>query len=139
LAEAGALIGGEVHDRAAMVAAAREIVDRGAQAVLVTGGHLPEDEQAADCLMLAGADGPVWLEARRIDQPHTHGSGCVLSAAIAGRLARGEDIETACRGAKAWVAGALGAGWPLGRGVGPVDPAWERWGGPDRARGPGPA
>ena len=129
LAEAGALIGGDVLSRADMEAAARELVGRGAQAVLVTGGHLPDTDAAADCLAVAGDADVVWLEGRRMAQSHTHGSGCVLSAAITARLARGEDIETACRGAKLWVTGALAAGWALGRGVGPVDPGWERPGG----------
>lgn len=126
LAEAGALVGGDVRGRADMEAAARDLVGRGTPAALVTGGHLADDERAADCLLLAGWEQAIWLEGNRIDQPHTHGSGCVLSAAIAARLARGEDIEAACRGAKNWVAGALSAGWALGRGVGPVDPGWER-------------
>ena len=126
LAEAGALVGGDVKGRADMEAAGRELVGRGARAALVTGGHLGDAEAAADCLVLAGQDAAVWLEGPRIDQRHTHGSGCVLSAAITARLAQGDDIETACRTAKRWLTGALAAGWGLGRGVGPVDPGWDR-------------
>jgi hydroxymethylpyrimidine/phosphomethylpyrimidine kinase len=126
LAEASALTGAEVQTRDDMETAARLLVGSGAQAAFVTGGHLPDRDEAADCLVLAGAGRAIWLEGRRIDQRHTHGSGCLLSAAVTARLARGDDIETACRGAKAWTAGALAAGWALGRGVGPVDPGWER-------------
>ena len=124
LAEAAALVSGEVRDRPAMEEAARQLVARGARAALVTGGHL-DDGAAADCLVLGGIKEARWLEGPRVDQPHTHGSGCVLSAAITANLARGDDIESACRKAKVWTAGAIAAGRAMGRGTGPVDPAWS--------------
>ncbi|MCU0242741.1 MAG: bifunctional hydroxymethylpyrimidine kinase/phosphomethylpyrimidine kinase, partial [Vicinamibacteria bacterium] len=63
--------------------AARDLVQRGARAVLVKGGHLKGD--AVDVFF----DGQSLVElcADRIDTPHTHGTGCTLSAAIAARLA----------------------------------------------------
>ncbi|HWW54903.1 MAG TPA: PfkB family carbohydrate kinase, partial [Acidimicrobiales bacterium] len=126
LAEAAALLGAAtpVRDRAGMEAAAQQLVALGAGAALVTGGHL-DGAIAADCLFVAGRADVVWLESAMLDQRHTHGSGCALSAAIAARLARGDDVESACRAAKAWVAGAIAAGVSLGRGTGPVDPGWQ--------------
>jgi hydroxymethylpyrimidine/phosphomethylpyrimidine kinase len=123
LEEAAGLVGGPVDDRRTMEAAARTLLRRGARAVLVTGGHLGHDQPAADCLVLAGRADAVWLEGPRLAQPHTHGSGCVLSAAITAQLARGADVETACRQAKRFTAGAIAAGLPLGKGTGPVNPA----------------
>jgi hydroxymethylpyrimidine/phosphomethylpyrimidine kinase len=84
--EAGALLGeavrsvGEAHD------AARELVRRGARAVLVKGGHL-SGANAIDVLALA--DDVVELRARRLAVGAVHGTGCTLASLIAGRLAVG--------------------------------------------------
>jgi hydroxymethylpyrimidine/phosphomethylpyrimidine kinase len=61
----------------------------------------------------------------RIDSVHTHGTGCTLASAIASRLALGDDVPTAVRAAKAYVTGAIAAGFPLGAGIGPVDHGWR--------------
>lgn len=124
LAEAGRLVGGSVADRASMVEAGRTLVAAGARVALVKGGHLDGD-QSPDCLVAAGAD-PVWLEGERIAGRHTHGTGCVLAAAITAELARGMDPADACVAAKRFVERAIAAGAPLGAGVGPVDPGWAR-------------
>jgi len=121
LDEAASLVGGVVEDRPAMEAAARWLTARGASAALITGGHLPGPP--VDCLVLANRPDVVWLEGRRVEQVNTHGTGCVLSAAVAANLALGADIETACRRAKGFVARAIAGGVSLGRGQGPVDPA----------------
>jgi len=123
-AEAAALTGSPVEGPEGMVAAARALVDLGCRAALVTGGDL--GEEAADCLVLAGSAQPTWLRGPRLAVRDTHGTGCLLSAAVCARLARGESLETACRGAKTWTAGAIRAGVRLGAGAGPVDPGWER-------------
>ena len=126
LAEASVLAGRDVDDRASMADAARALADLGAGVVLVTGGHLDDGQgTAADCLLVQGGH-PEWLEAPRVDSPHTHGSGCVLSAAICAELARGMEPADACVAAKHFVTSAIGAGGPLGAGPGPVDPGWER-------------
>jgi hydroxymethylpyrimidine/phosphomethylpyrimidine kinase len=65
-----------------------------------------------------------WLEGRRIDRGTTHGTGCVLSAAIAAELARGMEPADACVAAKRFVEGAIAAGVAMGKGAGPVDPGW---------------
>jgi hydroxymethylpyrimidine/phosphomethylpyrimidine kinase len=125
LAEAAALTGRAVGDRAAMADAARALVDLGAQVALVTGGHLA-GEESPDCLLEAGGR-PTWLEAQRADVRHTHGTGCVLSAAICAELARGMEPADACLAAKQFVTRAIAGGVPLGSGPGAVDPGWERW------------
>lgn len=115
LAEAAALTGGAVGSRREMEQAALALLRLGCRAVLVTGGHL-DDGTAADCL-LGGAGAPVWLEGTRL-AGSAHGTGCVLSAAIAAGLALGDVVEDACRHAKDFVTRALERAGPAG-----ADPA----------------
>ncbi|MDQ1439081.1 MAG: hydroxymethylpyrimidine/phosphomethylpyrimidine kinase [Acidimicrobiaceae bacterium] len=124
LPEAAALVGFEIDGRPAMEEAARALSGHGAKVVLVKGGHLGGDE-SPDLLLAAGGD-PVWLESRRIEGRHTHGTGCVLSAAIAAELARGMEPADACVAAKRFIDHAIAAGVTLGGGIGPVNPGWER-------------
>ena len=128
LPEAEALVGFPVRTRADMEAAARALIELGPDVVLVKGGHLADGERSPDCLLVAdaGADGPVWLDGARLPGRHTHGTGCVLSAAITAGLAKGMEPADACVAAKRFVERAIGAGVGLGNGVGPVDPGWDR-------------
>ncbi len=117
LNEAARLTGLTVDTVAAMEVAAKALVEKGARNVLVKGGHL--EGQAVDVLM---ADGKlIQLPARRIDTPHTHGTGCVLSASITARLAKGQGVEEAVRGAKDFVNRAIATNPGLGKGHGPVN------------------
>jgi hydroxymethylpyrimidine/phosphomethylpyrimidine kinase len=100
--------------------AAHALVAMGAKVVMVTGS-----ETARDLVLAAGAD-PVWLEGQPLDAPDTHGTGCVLSAAICAELARGMEPADACVAAKQFTARAIAAAVRLGHGSGPVDPGWER-------------
>ncbi len=124
LAEAAALTGFEVADRAGMERAARALADMGPDVVLVKGGHL-EGDDSPDCLLVAGEE-PVWLEGVRLPANGAHGSGCVLAAAICAELARGMEPADACLAAKRFVERAIEAGPVLGDGVVPVDPGWGR-------------
>ncbi len=126
LAEAAALTGSEVVDRAGMARAARALGDMGPAVVLVKGGHLGGDG-SPDCLLVAGGD-VVWLEGARLPSRGAHGSGCVLSAAICAELARGMEPADACLAAKRFVERAIEAGPALGEGAVPVDPGWARAG-----------
>jgi hydroxymethylpyrimidine/phosphomethylpyrimidine kinase len=125
LPEASGLTGLLVDSRDAMVAAARSLADGGAETVMVKGGHLGGDT-SPDLVYSGGV--ATWLEAPRIAGRHTHGTGCVLSAAITAELARGMDAADACVAAKRFVERAIAGGLPLGGGVGPVNPGWERLG-----------
>ncbi|BDG01029.1 bifunctional hydroxymethylpyrimidine kinase/phosphomethylpyrimidine kinase [Anaeromyxobacter oryzae] len=117
LFEAEALLGRPVRDLAAMREAARELARSGARAVLVKGGALAGD--AVDVLF----DGErlVEIPGPRVDTRNVHGTGCTLSAAICARLARGEGLVDAVRGAKAYLVEALRRSYAVGRGRGPVD------------------
>ena len=62
----------------------------------------------------------------RLDNRHTHGTGCTLASAVACRLALGDPLPDAVAAAKDYVTGAIAHGFPLGAGIGPVDHGW-RW------------
>jgi hydroxymethylpyrimidine/phosphomethylpyrimidine kinase len=128
LAEAEALTGAEVRDRAGMRAAARALHARGPRWVLVTGGHLVGP--AVDVLF--DGESFIELEAERIAGPaerpdlqDLHGTGCVLSAAIAAHLARGASVPDAVAAAKAHATGAIAHGLDFGAAGACVDPAWS--------------
>ncbi len=121
LHEASGLVGFRVDSRDAMERAARAILAQGAGAVLVKGGHLESDR--ADDLFFDG-ERLEWIEGERVDTPHTHGTGCVLSAAIASYLARGEGMIESVRHGKAFVTEAIREALAIGQGIGPVDPLW---------------
>ena len=96
--EAEALTGLPVRSPADAALAALKLLETGCRAVLVKGGP-GRGEVCRDCLALAG--GRIrWFSSRRIATPNTHGTGCVLSAAIALALARGETIEGAVKMAR---------------------------------------
>ncbi len=117
LDEAQALLGRPVRDRAAMEAAARDLVALGAGAALVKGGHL---EGEPGDLLFDGRQS-YFFRAPRIDTPHTHGTGCTLASAIASLLAQGWELEAAVRRARLLVRRAIAGGLALGRGHGPVN------------------
>jgi hydroxymethylpyrimidine/phosphomethylpyrimidine kinase len=98
--------------------AARDLLARGPRAVVVKGGHL-EGDQAIDVFF----DGSqmVDLPATRVHTPHTHGTGCTYSAAMAARLALGAGLLEAVRGAKEYLTEAIRRAYSVGRGHGPVD------------------
>jgi hydroxymethylpyrimidine/phosphomethylpyrimidine kinase len=86
----------------------------------VKGGHGP-GPICRDCLVLK--EGKVhWFATRRIKTRNTHGTGCVLSAAIAVELGRGRSLHAAVETARGFLQRALLAGWvvPWGRGGGPA-------------------
>jgi len=120
LYEVALLTGAKVEDPADMPAAARTLLDMGPRWVLVKGGHLPGE--AVD--LLTDGREEHWLRAPRLDNRHTHGTGCTLASALASYLALGEDVPRAAHRAKEYVTGALAAGFALGAGLGPVDHGW---------------
>jgi hydroxymethylpyrimidine/phosphomethylpyrimidine kinase len=114
LPEARALTGLDVENRAVL---AERLVEMGAPAALVTGGH---GERAIDHLF-DGTD-HVEIPVRYHDLPATHGAGCTHSATLAALLARGEDLITAAGVASMTASYAVEHGLvDVGAGDGPVD------------------
>src|SRR5215217_7584662 len=98
-------------DEAGLRRAAEAVLALGPRAVLVKGGHLAGD--AVDLLLTADGTERAY-RAQRLDNRHTHGTGCTLASAIASRLALGDPLPEAVAAAKAYVTGAIAAGFPLG-------------------------
>jgi hydroxymethylpyrimidine/phosphomethylpyrimidine kinase len=121
LPEAALLAGFPVRTEPDMERAGQAILELGGAAVLVKGGHLQDHEAAVDLLVTVEGVHPI--RAERIETQHTHGTGCVLSSAIAAHLALGADLVTAVRNGKAFVTEAIRAHLEIGQGIGPVNPA----------------
>jgi len=115
--EAAVLSQMEVTGLSSAEKAAAAISHLGAQNVLVKGGHL--EGTPVDLLWSAGH--AHRLPAQRVDTRHTHGTGCVLSAAITARLAKGEELIAAVEGAKRFVTAAIQSSPGLGQGYGPLN------------------
>jgi len=114
--EAEILSGLTIKDVGDMEAAARKLVEMGARAVIVKGGHM---EKAIDVLF----DGTEVLRfgGDHIKSENTHGSGCTFASAIAAQLACGRPLREAVLLAKAYVTKAIEKGYPIGKGPGPLD------------------
>jgi hydroxymethylpyrimidine/phosphomethylpyrimidine kinase len=90
--EAAVLTGQTIADPDAAADAGRDLVEMGADAALVKGGHVPGDEVVD---VLVTPDAVTTIRHDRIDTEATHGSGCTLSSAIATRLAHGDSMRAA--------------------------------------------
>ena len=96
------------------------LLDLGAKAVLLKGGH--QEGHDSNDLYMDQARQEIWLKSPRIISKNTHGTGCTLSAAIAAHLARGQPLIEACKLAKHYLFGAMVAAQhsSVGHGHGPV-------------------
>jgi len=114
--EAEVLTGLEIKDVSAMEAAARKLVEMGAQAVIVKGGHM---ERAVDVVF----DGSelVQLGGDRVKTENMHGTGCTFASALTAQLAAGRGLIEAATLAKAYVTKAIEKGYPIGKGRVPLD------------------
>lgn len=119
--EAEALTGIAVADLDGQRRAGEALMEMGARAVLMKGGHVP-GETVIDLLLTR--DGETVLESERIDTRHTHGTGCTLASACAAGIAKGLPLQVAVAEAWAYVAEAIRRAPGLGQGHGPLDHGW---------------
>jgi hydroxymethylpyrimidine/phosphomethylpyrimidine kinase len=121
LDEAALLVGRPLQNETDIEAAAAELLAKGANAVLIKGGHLP-GETVVD-LLVTREGLKHWMRAARIQSANTHGTGCSLSSAIAAQLALGLPLVEAVEAGRAFVRGALEAGAEVrtGHGSGPLN------------------
>ena len=117
LAEAEALTGVSIQNEDDMIRAGRALLNLGCRAALVKGGHLPGEPIDVLCVR----DGVERFRGKRVDTPHTHGTGCTYSAAITAGLARGIGLIEAVLEAKAFVQRAIETAPGLGGGNGPLN------------------
>lgn len=110
-----------IHNLSDMVAAGRKIIEKGAKAVLVKGGHL--SGPVIYDVFIAGNEAPVVLESAFITSKNLHGTGCTLSSAIAAEMGKRNDLLTAIKNAKTYISAALqaGSGVTTGSGNGPLN------------------
>ncbi|WP_435076830.1 bifunctional hydroxymethylpyrimidine kinase/phosphomethylpyrimidine kinase [Halococcus sp. AFM35] len=118
LPEAAVLTDMAVEDEDDMRAAAAEIAADGPDGVLVTGGHLHEDELVD--VLSADGETRTFRKPRR-DTADTHGSGCTISASIAAELAGGATVPAAVERAETFIDRAVRYGLAVGNGAGPVN------------------
>ncbi len=96
---------------------AKALMNEGANAVLIKGGHSKND-YCEDLFM--DKKQCILMQSERINTRSTHGTGCVLSAAIAALHARGESLPNAVEKAKNYINGNLKRSPNLGEGNGPL-------------------
>lgn len=119
--EAEALTGKSVETLDGQRRAGERLLESGARAVLVKGGHVPGD-RIVD--VLATHHGEFFFEGPRIATSATHGTGCTLASAIAAGLAGGYDLRTSVSRARVYLQGAIRNAPGYGAGAGPLDHAW---------------
>ena len=114
--ESEALTGIEIKDVAGMEAAARKLVEMGARAVIVKGGHM---DRAVD-VVFDGSE-VVQLGGEKVKTENTHGTGCTFASALVAQLAAGRGLIEAATLAKAYVTKAIEKGYAVGKGRVPLD------------------
>ncbi|MGF1701797.1 bifunctional hydroxymethylpyrimidine kinase/phosphomethylpyrimidine kinase [Photobacterium makurazakiensis] len=121
LPEAAALLGTTLpeteQDMSAMIDGLRSL---GAKSTLLKGGHLEQDENSTDLLILS--NDVIRMSTLRINTRNTHGTGCTLSAATASFLAQEYSLVDSVKHAKSYITQAITHADELeiGSGHGPV-------------------
>ncbi len=121
--EAEALTGLKIETDEDVRRAAEAIVQLGARAVVVKGGH--REGPAVDVFY----DGARFQEfsAPRIDTVNTHGTGCTFASAVAAGLAKGLEVVESVELAKDYVTEAIRRSFPVGQGHGPLHHFYKWW------------
>lgn len=114
LPEAELLLGRAITTQPAMQEACQQLLEAGAQAVLLKGGHMEDGGDVVDLLTRADSAGVQSIRHPRLVL-EAHGTGCTLASAIAANLALGQDLSEACRNAADYVHRALLGGYRPGQ------------------------
>ena len=118
LPETYALLGMRPRGLLGRTTAARRLIELGAGAALIKGGHSTK-KVLEDVLMWSGG---TWrVSAARLKTRHTHGTGCTYATAIACGLAAGLDLPDAVGRARSYLQGAINTAPGLGHGHGPLN------------------
>lgn len=100
--------------------AARRIHAMGSRYVIVKGGHdATSHGQVVD--LIYDGNSFDYLESKRIDTVHTHGTGCTFSAALTAELAAGKSVQDAIAVAKRFIQAAIEDELGIGGGHGPTN------------------
>jgi hydroxymethylpyrimidine/phosphomethylpyrimidine kinase len=131
--EAEVLSGCRIQSAGDRRRAAERLVEMGAGAVVITGGHPiglpgnPVDDDGTDAVDLL-FDGSTFLESRTpraTTGDRTHGTGCTFASALAAGLALGESLAESAARAQKYVAGAIAHGIEVGQGTRVLDHFWQ--------------
>lgn len=115
--EAEVLTGQAITCLEDMRGAGKALMQMGAGAVVMKGGHMQNNTLVDLCMQ---SSGETIIENRRIDTKHTHGTGCTLASAIAAELSAGQSLDTAFRAAVGFVRQAIERAPGFGAGNGPL-------------------
>lgn len=117
--EAEILTGMTISDLTGRERAAQLLHAMGPQYVVLKGGH--DDDTPGVLDLLYDGQEFLYMDSPRIATPHTHGTGCTYSAAIAAGLAKGNTAAEALRTAKAFIQAAIEDSLGIGAGHGPTN------------------
>ena len=117
-AEAAVLTGIKIEDALGLTKAGEVLMEMGAGAALMKGGHI-DGKSVIDVLVTP--EGNHIMSAPRIHSRHTHGTGCTLASAVAAMLAQGASMEEAVSQAREFVFEAIRSAPKLGAGNGPLN------------------
>lgn len=118
LPEAAKITGLPVATEAQRITAGMKLLEMGAKAALVKGGH-GEEAELTD--LLVTETGATAITLPRLITRNTHGTGCTMSSAIATSLGQGLELEAAVRRARAYLQEAIATAPGIGAGHGPVN------------------
>ena len=121
--EAEVLTGREIKTLDDARDAARDLVDMGARAAIIKGGHL--DGPPTD--VLYDGEEVRLFTSQRINTTSTHGTGCTFASAIAAGLAKGLTVRDSVRQAKSYVTATIRRSFPMGHGHGPLNHFYKLW------------
>ncbi|WP_219834578.1 bifunctional hydroxymethylpyrimidine kinase/phosphomethylpyrimidine kinase [Paenibacillus sp. R14(2021)] len=99
--------------------AARKLVSMGTRYAVIKGGHGAAHEPMVD--LLYDGERFSYMESKRIETRHTHGTGCTYSAALTASLASGQPALEAMQTAKSFIQAAIEDGIGIGAGHGPTN------------------
>ena len=116
--EAALLTGLPVTDTDELSAAGEAILEMGAYAALMKGGHL---DMTSVVDVLVSEDGAAIMSGPRLRTRHTHGTGCTLASAVAAAMALGANLDDAVSSARDYVFEAIRTAPKLGGGNGPLN------------------
>ncbi|MEM1389917.1 MAG: bifunctional hydroxymethylpyrimidine kinase/phosphomethylpyrimidine kinase [Pseudomonadota bacterium] len=102
--------------------AAEALLERGAKAALVKGGHIPGNPLID---ILQTEQGEWIFESERIETTSIHGTGCTLASACAALIGQGLDMPDAVDQAREYLMGAIKHAPDFGQGHGPVAHNWR--------------
>lgn len=123
LMDAEFLTGIHIENKEDMLKAARLMHEKYNTAVVLKGGHLPEDCGADDLLVMDGHE--QWFAGERIESNNLYGTGNAFSTLIACNLAEGLSIPDAVARAKEYLTEAVTHELNFGRGDGPINTIWN--------------